>query len=102
MKHLVLILLLCATGTAVQAAEDRSALFACGINFGGKQLTFAPQSESKPEKDYEVKNQRLLHVMGAARPETLHFIQPARAESSRKEKRLPPKFTFAIVGCSWR
>lgn len=102
MKQLVLILLLCVTGTAAHAAEDRSSLFACGINFGGKQLTFASEPKSKNTKDHKVKNQRLLHVAGAVRTETYHYIAPRTAESSNKEKRLPRKFTFATVGCSWR
>jgi hypothetical protein len=102
MKHLILLLVLSATGPAVHAAEDRSSLFACGINFGGKQLTFSVPTRTSSKKGYEVQNQRLLHVAGAVRTQTVRFIEPSTAESSKKEKRLPRKVTFATVGCSWR
>ena len=102
MKYFALILILFATATAAQAEDDRSSLFACGINFGGKQLTYSVPSEPTSKKEFRAVNRRLQYVTGAARTETLRFIPPHTAEFAKKEKRLPRKFTFATIGCSWR
>lgn len=102
MKQLALIVILFATATAAQADDVRSSLFACGINFGGKAMTYASTSGQTAKKDYQAVNRRLQNVSGAARTETLRFIPRGTADFAKKEKRLPRKFTFATVGCSWR
>lgn len=102
MRYFALIAILFATAGAAQAADERSSLFACGINFGGKQLTYATTAEPASKKDYRAVNRRLQYVSGAARTETLSFIPRGTADFAKKEKRLPRKFTFATIGCSWR
>jgi len=102
MKQLALIVILFATATAAQAGEERSSLFACGVNFGGNQLTYSTPAESTSKKEYRAVNRRLQYVTGAVRTETLRFIPAHTSEFTKKEKRLPRKFTFATFGCSWR
>jgi hypothetical protein len=104
MKQFALILIMLAMATAAQASDDSSSLFACGINFGGKQLTFASSSETEPkEKKKDWSNySRLDRVIGAVRTQPAQFTLPQQAATIKPEKRLPPKLTFATVGCSWR
>jgi len=101
MKNLAITLLLCAMASGAQAAGDRSSLFSCGVRFGSTELTYSPEAETKSQKSYRALNQRLLHVAGAV-TEPRHFNLPRSADARKTEKRLPPKFTFATVGCSWR
>jgi len=102
MKHLVLMLMLLAMATTAQAGGDRSSLFACGVNFGGKQLTYQSSSETKNKKDYRLHNTRMNHVLGAVRTERPQLSLHQQAKSNKSEIRLPRKLTFAIIGCSWR
>ena len=101
MKRLALTVMLLAMATTAQAGDDRSSLFTCGVNFGGKQLTYQSNAETKNKKNYRLRDTRMNHVLGAARTEptlSLHRL----ATSNKSEIRLPRKLTFAIIGCSWR
>ena len=102
MKHLALMLMLLAMATTAQAGGDKSSLFTCGVNFGGKQLTYQSGSETKNKKDYRVKDARMNHVIGAVRTEPVQLNLRQLAKSNKSEIRLPRKLTFAIIGCSWR
>jgi hypothetical protein len=102
MKHLALMLMLLAMATTAQAGGDKSSLFTCGVNFGGKQLTYQSSSETKNKKDYRLHDARMNHVMGAVRTEPVRLSLPRLAKPNKSEIRLPPKLTFAIIGCSWR
>ena len=99
---MVVVLLLGATGNIAHAANDTPSLFACGIAFGDRQLRFAPPSTARTRHDYRVENPRLRHVNGAIRFASPYIITRDVTPFAKKEKRLPRKFTFATVGCSWR
>ena len=101
MKHLAITVVLCAITSVARAEGDRSSLFSCGIQFGGNQFTFSPPAETKSREAYRAVNPRLRFVAGADRAESLHFSPSEPADFGATEKRLPPKFTFATVGCSW-
>jgi len=102
MKHLALMLMMLAMATTAQAGGDRSSLFTCGVNIGGKQLTYKSNSETQKERDYRTNQVRMNHVLGAVRTEPVQRVTPQSAKSNKSEIRLPPKFTFATIGCSWR
>jgi hypothetical protein len=105
MKHLAITLMLCAVASVARAGDDRSALFACGVRFGSTELTYSTRAETKSDKTYRALNRRLQFVAGATRKETTESLQitpPQPADLGMLEKRLPPRFTFATVGCSWR
>jgi len=102
MRHLAITVMLCALASTAQAANDRSSLFACGIQFGSTRLTYSSPADTKSEKRYRAVNQRLLHVAGAVVTEIPDYIPPRPVAFGATEKRLPPKFTFATLGCSWR
>jgi len=102
MRHLAITLMLCAMASGAQAANDRSSLFSCGIQFGSTRVTYSPPAETKNRNGYRTVNQRLLYVAGAARTETPHFTPPRPLAFDATEQRLPAKFTFATLGCSWR
>ncbi len=100
---LALAFLMFAITTASQATDaDTSSLLRCGVNFGGKTLTYDGGSQTKDKRD-----KRLNHVMGAVTPKSPEFT-PAMATDTMSaagqssDTRLPPKFTLATIGCSWR
>ena len=107
MQRLAFIIAISVTAAAAQAAGDRSSRFACGINVGGQQFTSSFALDSKRQYNYRTYNpnsSRMNHVLGAVQPEPLSLnINPAQpTTASPSEKRLPPKLTFATLGCSWR
>ena len=102
MKQLALILIMLAMTSTAHAAGERSSLFACGVNFGGKQLTYQSGANTKSKEEYRFNQVRMNHVLGAVRSEPLLLNLPQFAKSSKTEIRLPPKVTFATIGCSWR
>jgi hypothetical protein len=84
------------------SAGDFSLLH-CGVVFGGTTLTYNTGAASNTKSKYDT---RMNHVLGAAREEPAQFTPSQAAASStvdnKTETRLPPKFTLATVGCSWR
>lgn len=102
MKQLVLICVMFAIATSAQAEDDRNSLFACGVNFGARQLTYAPTSDTGSTLGYRSEHHRLRHVMGASSYEPARFSMRSPAQPEKREQRLPRKFTFATLGCSWR
>jgi len=102
MKHLVFMLMILGMATTAQAAGDKSSLFTCGVNLGGKQLSYTVGSNANSKADYRMNQVRMNHVLGAVRtkPAQLNLSQFTKVEKS--EVRLPPKVTFATIGCSWR
>ncbi len=88
--------------TAQASAADRVSLLQCGVNLGGRTLTYNDEPESKGKPD-----NRMNHVLGAASEKPLQFTPVMAAETAsstphNSDRRLPPKFTLAIIGCSWR
>jgi len=88
--------------TTPARAADRASLLQCGVSFGGKTLTYndEPAAKGKPDN-------RMNHVLGAAPKKPLEFTpdmatETTSATTQNSDRRLPPKFTLAIIGCSWR
>ena len=96
-------LLIYALSTVVHAgAAGQSASMQCGINLGGKILSFQAAAETKHRKD-----SRMNHVLGAVQAQPAQFApvmatDNTAATTSKSDTRLPPKLTLAIIGCSWR
>jgi len=103
MNKAALALVLIAVAIAAPArAADRASLLQCGVNLGGKTLTYndEPAAKGKPDN-------RMNHVLGAAPKKPLEFTpvmatETTSATTQNSDRRLPPKFTLAIIGCSWR
>jgi hypothetical protein len=102
MKHLAFILMIVAMANTAQAAGDQPSLFACGLNFGGKQLSYPSDSDAKRKAHYRMNQVRMNHVLGAVRTEPVQLNLSQFAKRDKSEVRLPPKVTFATIGCSWR
>jgi len=96
--------LLWITVSPASAADDSASLFACGLNFGGNQLTFSGESANKTSADYgkNATTSRLDRVAGRRLSTTVAYAPPKPVSMFKPEKRLPPKMTFATLGCSWR
>jgi hypothetical protein len=99
---LALTLLLVAIACNSHAASERPSLLQCGINIGGRTLTYQTPAETKNRQD-----KRMNHVQGVKREEPLHFTTAAATDATatttqESDNRLPPKLTLAIFGCSWR
>jgi len=103
MNKTALALVLIAVAIAAPArSADSASLLQCGVNLGGKTLTYndAPAAKGKPDK-------RVNHVRGTVVEKPLEFTpvmatETASATKQKSDRRLPPKFTLAIIGCSWR
>ena len=102
MKHLAFILMIVAMANTAQAAGDKSTLFTCGVNLGGKQLSYTAGSDANRKAQYRMNRMRMNHVLGAVRTEPAQLNLPQFNNARKTEVRLPPKVTFATVGCSWR
>jgi hypothetical protein len=102
MKHLVFMLMIVAMTTTAQAAGDKSSLFTCGVNLGGKQLSYTVGSDTNSKARYRLNQVRMNHVLGAVRAEPVQLNLPQLTNTSKPEVRLPRKLTFATIGCSWR
>jgi len=102
MRRLAITLMLCVMASGAQAANDRSSSFSCGIQFGSTRLTYSAQADTKSRQDYRTVNQRLQYVAGAVIKESPDFTPPRPPAFDATEQRLPPKFTFATLGCAWR
>jgi hypothetical protein len=108
MNKAALALVLIAVAAAAMAATvqastgDSNSLLQCGVNLGGKTLTYNDEPEAKRKPD-----NRMNHVLGAVAEKPLQFTPVMAAETAsgtthNSDRRLPPKFTLAIIGCSWR
>jgi hypothetical protein len=103
MNKAALALVLIAVAIAAPArAAARDSLLQCGVNLGGKSLTYNDEPEAKHKPD-----NRRNHVRGTVVEKPLEFTpvmatENAAATTQNSDRRLPPKFTLAIIGCSWR
>lgn len=98
MRNLALTLVISAMAATAHAGGDRVSSLQCGINMGGKSLTYKTSSEAKNRRD-----NRMDHVAGAVQAETVRFATASTATTPvKREVRLPSKITVAIIGCSWR
>ena len=102
MKHLMFMLMMATMTTTAQSAGDKSSLFICGVNLGGKQLSYTVGSDENSKAQYRMNQVRMNHVLGAVRTEPVQLNLPRFTNTRKSEVRLPPKVTFATVGCSWR
>lgn len=102
MKHLAFILMIVAMANTAQAAGDKSSLFTCGVNMGGKQLSYTVGANANSKADYRMNQVRMNHVLGAVRTEPVQLNLHQFTNTRKSETRLPPKVTFATIGCSWR
>ena len=98
--------LLWITVSTASATDDSASLFACGLNFGGSQLTFSSvsASASNTSTDYgkNATTSRLDRVAGRLGETPVAYAPPKPVSMFKLEQRLPPKMTFATLGCSWR
>ncbi|MEZ5571142.1 MAG: hypothetical protein R3E64_03880 [Halioglobus sp.] len=89
--------------TANAGGADDFSLLRCGVNFGGKTLTYNADAEINTKRDA-----RMNHILGAtASAQSSQFkpamaAEPEPAATVKTETRLPRKFTLATIGCSWR
>jgi hypothetical protein len=101
-KAALALVLIAVAITAPARAADRSSLLQCGVNLGGKTLTYNDEPAAKAAPDT-----RMNHVLGAVPVQPLAFTpvmatDNASTPSNNSDQRLPPKVTLAIIGCSWR
>lgn len=98
-----LALLVYAFSTAVHAGgAENSSLLQCGVNLGGKTLTYEAAAAAQDKRD-----NRMNHVAGTAVAQQLQFTTTMANDAmsgttKTSDTRLPPTFTLAIFGCSWR
>ena len=108
MNKIVLTLVISALTFAASAhGSDQTSLLQCGVKLGGKYHSYKPASEQKKSWDT-----RLEHIEGAAKVASLRLASfdsgkdssdiRKTAQPNTVDTRLPPKFTFATLGCSWR
>ncbi|MDC0362685.1 hypothetical protein OAN12_06535 [Halioglobus sp.] len=106
MKQLALTFcLMWITVSTASATDDSASLFACGLNFGGgSQLTFSGASAGKTSTNYgkNATTSRLDRVAGRRLSTPVAYAPPKPVSMFKPEQRLPPKMTFATLGCSWR
>tara|TARA_R110002072_G_C7649036_1_gene508554 strand:+ start:291 stop:617 length:327 start_codon:yes stop_codon:yes gene_type:complete len=107
MNKFAFALVITVIATAANARDtDRFAVLQCGVQLGGKYLSYKPRPD-KPSR----KESRLHRVAGATRVEPSGYTlsqqsttwpaNGAAGSSNSIEFRLPPKITVASVGCSW-
>ena len=95
------------TSNAWARDSNQTPLFQCGVKLGGQQLTYQPASEQKKIRDTLFDN-----IAGSAKVASLRLasfdsgtassVTDKPTQPSTVDTRLPPKFTFATFGCSWR
>jgi len=109
MKHTAFALVLFATAACAQAGDaGSSSLLRCGVNLGGKSLTYDAGEPSKSRQE-----QRFTQARGAATAaaEPRAFAPAAgaadrqatalHASDTASDQRLPANLTLATIGCSW-
>lgn len=98
------LLLLCLAVSAAGASDGDSSLLACGINFGGNAVAFSDQSARTTHSSNQKKAfvSRPDRAAGTRIAESIAYIPPKPVATFKTETRLPPKMTFATLGCSWR
>jgi hypothetical protein len=103
MNKAALALVLVAVAIAAPArAADRTSLLQCGVNLGGESLTYSGAADTTDKQD-----KRWNHVQGAVASSPAQFTPATASEampaaSQDVDKRLPPNFTVATIGCAWR
>jgi hypothetical protein len=108
MKEVGLALVLLAmAGSASASSSSNFSLLECGVMLGSRTLSYNNDTTTKKLTDT-----RMNHVLGAVRTQPSDFSNTLTAASIRaaatqaannkSEQRLPPKFTLATFGCSWR
>jgi hypothetical protein len=102
------LVLLAVAGSASASSSSDFSLLECGVMLGSRTLGYSNDTQPKKFTD-----SRMNHVLGAVRtPRASDFSTTLTAAATRAaaqqatvnktEKRLPPKFTLATFGCSWR
>ena len=109
MKEVGLALVLLAmAGSASASSSSNFSLLECGVMLGSRTL-----SSSSNTSTSKLTDTRLNHVLGAVRTQPASDFSTTlsaaagraaaqQATVNKSEKRLPPKFTLATFGCSWR
>jgi hypothetical protein len=103
-KSALAIVMMAMTSIANAGSAGDFSLLRCGVVFGGRTLTYNTDTASKSTTKYDT---QMNHVLGAVREEPAQFTpltadEPATSGNSKSYTRLPPSFTVATVGCSWR
>ncbi|MFT4517774.1 MAG: hypothetical protein ACI9JM_000151 [Halioglobus sp.] len=84
---------------AAYAASGDSSSMRCGLSLGGISLVYSSDSKSdETEENQENAFNRVAGMIGSDASGVSHYM---RAKSKDVERRLPPTFTFAQVGCSF-
>ena len=84
--------------TSAHAGDGGFSLFHCGLQWGGTAKTFGPDSAAKKSRQYKPgKRLKSTDANGAV---VAIFTDVKPNDIGRL--RMPPKLTFAKVGCSWR
>jgi hypothetical protein len=88
-------------------SREQTAVLECGVKLGDRYHTY--KTPSKPKKN---RDSRFNHIAGAAQAASLRlasledgadYAEIAKSiQSNTVDTRLPRRFTFATLGCSWR
>lgn len=97
-KRILPALLVSVMATTAHAGDGGFSLFHCGLQWGGTAKSFGPDSAAKKSRQYKPGKQPRSIVANGASVTT--FTDVKTKDIGRL--RMPPKVTFAKIGCSWR
>ena len=98
MKIFALTLLISVIATTAHAGGGKFSLFQCGLQLGG--TTRVHKAYSAPRKNEKYSINQVVKSIESNGPLVTTFTE-ARVKNIGR-LRMPPAFTVAKVGCSWR
>ena len=97
-RRVAFTLLVSVMATTAHAGAPKLSLFNCGVQFGGN--TKIQKAYPAPKKDRGYGADQTVKSIESKKTGVATFIGARSNEIGRR--RLPPAFTVARVGCSWR
>lgn len=97
-KSFALILLVSVMATSAHAGGGKLGLFQCGLQLGG--ATKVHKAYSAPNKNKGHAARQVIKSIESKGPAVTNFTPVTSKHNGRM--RMPPAFTLAKVGCSWR
>jgi len=97
-KAFTLTMLFSVMATTAHADGIKLSLFQCGLKLGATTRVHKENSESKNNREYGTN--KAFKSIDSSRFGVANFTGAPPKETGRR--RLPPAFTLARVGCSWR
>ena len=96
-KRIALTLLISVLTTTAHAGGSDFALFSCGVKIGNTKKV---QAAKPPPKEKQTSQASQAFRSTVARgPEVFTFTEATQKKIG--QRRMPPVFTFAKVGCTW-